>query len=117
MIAPEAALAESARGYPFACCSCVKLHQARALGHKDGCMALLRGENCGSPLRGNDFPLYEGPLGNPFPVGICFVCGKPSEELVRTKRKPLAKPVGVCGAHRGMFKADEERADGQVLRS
>jgi len=102
-----AVAAETARGYPLVCASCEDLHEARALGHADGCLALLRGQSCGSPLRGNDFPLYRGPLEKVL-LTICFVCGDPSEASAVPKGKVGARKIGVCQKHLAMFKQNRE---------
>lgn len=113
-MADAAVRVELARGYPIVCASCEDLHEARALGHADGCMALLRGQSCGSPLRGNDFPLYRGPLADAL-LQICFVCGAPSDSSAAPRGKLGARRIGVCRKHLELFKQKrEDRSDEQT---
>ena len=104
--------AERQKGYAWTCCVCVKLHQARDAGHEDGCMALLTGKVCGSPLRGHDFPEYEGPLSVLDLLKFCFVCGDATTEAVRVKG--ASRHVGVCGKCKGMLQTHIKAEEGAI---
>ena len=117
MISDERAKVERANGYSWVCCQCVKLHQARDLGIQTGCLAAAMQQECGSPLAGLDFPLYEGPLGHDL-TKVCFSCGAAAARAFRV-RGVLQRFVGICGICVGMLKThvprEKEAPDGIVV--
>jgi hypothetical protein len=51
---------------------------------------------CGSPLAGDTFSHYDGPITEA--VRFCFVCGKQPSKLLKVGSKP--RLIGVCEEHR-----------------
>lgn len=84
-------------GLSFVCSLCVKYWQARDRGIPgDQCLAE---SGCGSPIAGDDFHEYEGPL-TAF-ERWCFVCGDKSRFGVRARScvRPGVRIFGVCMKH------------------
>ena len=109
----EQAQAERKKGYAWVCSMCVKLHEARDQGHGEGCMAFITAKVCGSPFRGQTFPLYEGPLTPPEMARSCFVCGNGAKRAVRP-RGSNGLYVGICGGCEGMLQTHLKAAEGVV---
>ena len=86
-----------AQGFAFPCACCKKLWRAKARG-MDACEAALSSQDCGGPLSGMSFPLYEGPLTAQTIATRCFFCGEPAVEAVTTPAQPTTF-VGVCKKH------------------
>lgn len=68
----------------------------------------LSKERCGSPLVGDTFHEYDGPMAGALDR-CCFVCGTPSKFGARVKGKPQV--IGVCADHVALF--DQLRAKGK----
>ena len=86
-----------AEGFAFPCACCQKLWRAKSRG-LDVCEVALGELDCGGPVSGMSFPLYEGPL-TPQSIGTtCFVCGERAAEAVTTPAQPEAF-VGICKRH------------------
>jgi hypothetical protein len=84
-------------GLSHVCALCSKYWKARDLGVPgDQCLSV---DKCGSPLVGDDFHEYEGPL-NVF-ERWCFVCGEKSKYGVKAKNRP--RILGVCADHIRFF--------------
>lgn len=84
-------------GLSFVCSLCVKYWGARDKGIPgDQCLAE---SGCGSPIAGDDFHEYEGPL-TAFDRW-CFVCGDKSRFGVRSRSclRPTARIFGICVKH------------------
>jgi hypothetical protein len=64
-------------------------------------------DGCGSPLRGDCFHEYAGPLTD-F-TSLCFVCGKKPKFGVRVSK--LLRPIGVCEAHIVWLQGNPKTAD------
>lgn len=86
-----------AEGYAFPCATCQKLWRARERG-MEACEAALGGLDCGGPISGQSFPLYEGPLTPQALATHCFFCGDQAAEAVTTPEQPT-RFVGVCKRH------------------
>lgn len=86
-----------AKGYAFPCACCEKLWSAQARG-MDACEAALSGQDCGGPIAGMSFPLYQGPLTIQSLATRCFICGEPADEAVTTPAQQ-ERFVGVCKRH------------------
>jgi len=80
-------------GLSAVCATCTKYWAARDRGIPgDRC---LSNDGCGSPLVGDDFHDYDGPLTDLKP--FCFVCGSASKYGLLAKNKK--RVVGVCKTH------------------
>lgn len=97
-----------ADGLSAVCASCRLYWEARDRGipgHK-----CLSREKCGSPLVGDAFHEYDGPL-----VGglhqFCFVCGDKSRFVARVRGRTTG--VGICAEHVRLL--DTLKADGKEL--
>jgi hypothetical protein len=80
-----------AEGYSVVCATCRKYHEAKARG-LDQCLAE---DGCGSPIVGDTFHEYDGPITD-F-LRFCFVCGDPAAKGVRVKGRQ--RIVGACLRH------------------
>jgi hypothetical protein len=81
------------------CATCANYWDARDRGVPDGrCLAV---DGCGSPIAGDDFHEYSGPL-NTGMDKICFVCGSPPALGVRARGK--TRIVGICQTHLPLLK-------------
>lgn len=80
-----------ASGLSTVCATCTKYHRAKAQG-LDKCLAV---DGCGSPIIGDTFHEYDGPITD-F-LRFCFVCGGPAAKGVRVKGH--CRAIGVCGQH------------------
>jgi hypothetical protein len=75
------------------CATCAKYWEARDRGIPEPrCTAK---DGCGSPLKGDDFHEYDGPI-TAF-ERWCFVCGAESKYGVQPKDK--SRIIGVCAEH------------------
>lgn len=98
-----------ARGLSAVCATCQKYWRAREQGVAgDTCLSKL---GCGSPLSGNDFHEYEGPVTD-FRT-MCFVCGKKPSYGVRVKGS--VRTVAVCKEHVRML--NELRPEGRHVQA
>lgn len=80
-------------GLSAVCATCDKYWAARERGVPgDRCLSI---DNCGSPLAGDDFHEYKGPLTDL--RHFCFVCGNKSKYGIVSKGK--TNIVGVCESH------------------
>jgi hypothetical protein len=64
----------------------------------DACEAALTGLDCGGPVAGMSFPLYEGPLTLDGIARHCCFCGGPAVEAVTSQKQPT-RFVGLCRKH------------------
>ncbi len=80
-------------GLSTVCATCTRYWEGRDRGLPEPqCTA---SDGCGSPLRGDDFHEYVGPLSN-F-EHWCFVCGSASRFGVRVQGR--SRMLGVCQTH------------------
>jgi hypothetical protein len=82
-----------ADGLSAVCATCTKYWEARDRdlpGHQ-----CLSTERCGSPLAGDCFHEYEGPISDL--SKLCFVCGEPSKYGLRVGQ--LIRTIGACAEH------------------
>lgn len=80
-----------ASGLSIVCATCTKYQQAAAQGLSK-CFAV---DGCGSPIVGDTFHEYEGPITD-F-LRFCFVCGGQATKGVRVKGH--RRVIGVCSQH------------------
>ncbi len=93
------------KGLSAICASCTKYWDARDRGVPgDQCLAV---KGCGSPLAGDCFHEYAGPLSDL--SKLCFVCGGVPKYGLRVGR--LVRVIGVCEKHVKMVHG--VRAEGQ----
>jgi hypothetical protein len=103
----KAALAREL-GYGFTCSMCAKLWRNMERGVQAGCEAATSKRECGGPVVGKPFPLYEGPLSDSAHAAHCFCCGKPGEhgdrsvEVEGSRRRFL-----LCSEHQWLLKSSE----------
>ena len=91
-----------ATGLSAVCATCEKYWEARDKEVPDNrCMAT---SGCGSPLAGDDFHEYSGPLKGALHKQ-CFVCGGPPAVVVQVGRS--IKDIGICRDHVVMFEKVE----------
>jgi hypothetical protein len=94
-VTPEKIRKAMESGLAMVCATCVKYWRGQdsplALGK---CTA--RG-TCGSPIGGDAFSEYEGPLTKDKFLEWCFVCAAESDYAVRVRGKE--RLVGICKAH------------------
>ena len=94
MIPPELVAHARAQGVVFTCAMCVNFWKARAAG-LDECRSLLPGA-CSGPLRGSDYPHYDGVLKGHL-HNACFVCGAPPQGVLKPKG---GQYIGACNKHK-----------------
>jgi len=82
-----------ASGLSIVCATCEKYHQARSKGIANG--ACLAVDNCGSPIAGDTFHEYQGPI-TQFD-SLCFVCGARPTHALRVKGH--VRVIGACATH------------------
>ncbi len=80
-------------GLSAVCATCSKYWEGRERGLPEPRCTSVKG--CGSPMAGDDFSEYDGPLREL--DQWCFVCARPSRYGVRIKNR--ARVIGVCEAH------------------
>jgi len=81
------------RGLSVVCATCEKYHRARDKGVPgDKCLSM---DGCGSPIAGDTFHEYEGPMTRL--DMFCFVCGARSTHAIRVKGH--VRVVGCCRDH------------------
>lgn len=80
-----------AAGLSIICATCTKYHQGRERG-LETCTAV---DGCGSPIVGDTFHEYEGPIKD-F-LAFCFVCGQKSDKALDVKGH--RRRIGVCLKH------------------
>jgi len=80
-------------GVSAVCATCKRFWEGRAQG-LETCTA---GEDCGSPIVGDTFHLYEGPITD-F-LRFCFVCGGKPKKAIRVHGH--ARLIGACEEHAG----------------
>lgn len=80
-----------ASGLSMVCATCSKYHGAKARG-LEKCLAT---DGCGSPIVGDTFHEYEGPITD-F-TRFCFVCGGKTKYGVDVKGH--ARRIGACEKH------------------
>lgn len=110
------AMAEVAKGTSFVCAMCTKYWAGKEIRtttkkliHRIRDDQLCTADrDCGSPLGGDVFTAYDGPLTD-F-ARFCFVCGNASEFGVRVRN--LVRVVGVCETHAKWFPHFEPKPKG-----
>jgi len=85
-------------GFAFPCACCQKLWRAKAKGFDQCEVAFMPGQDCGGPMSGMSFPLYEGPLTPTILATRCFRCGEQAVEAVSSRHQPT-RFVGACKVH------------------
>lgn len=80
-----------AAGWAFVCATCKRFHEGKEFG-LERCTAR---EGCGSPIVGDTFHEYEGPLTD-F-LRFCFVCGDPPTKGLKVAGH--TRMVGACQKH------------------
>lgn len=86
-----------AKGFTFPCACCLKLWRAQARG-VEACEAAMSGKDCGGPVAGMSYPLYEGPLNDAALATHCFICGERAAEAVTSVSQPT-RFIGICAKH------------------
>jgi hypothetical protein len=89
-------------GFAFPCACCKRLWRAKAQGHDVCEVAFMPGKDCGGPMAGMSFPLYEGPLTPASLATRCIRCGEPAVEAVTSRQQPQ-RFVGACKKHLPIF--------------
>jgi hypothetical protein len=90
---PQAAAMAMARGLSAVCVTCDKYWGARERGvPEDRCLSV---DGCGSPIAGDDFHEYKGPITD-F-LRYCFVCGRAAAKGVRAQGR--FRICGICEQH------------------
>lgn len=110
MLNPLKVKQEIDRGVSPVCATCTWWHKTIDFGLSN-CADLHKGE-CGGPIGGNDFPLYDGPMSQL--DKHCFACIKSADFVI----KPVAKTrfIGVCLAHLGMVdRFVKQAANGKAI--
>lgn len=101
-------------GLSIVCATCEKYWDARDRGVPDDrCLAV---DNCGSPIAGDVFHEYRGPM-TQFDQ-FCFVCGDRATHAVRVDNN--VRVVGICNSHVELIKTlkpENKRAPNIVLIS
>ena len=101
-------------GLSIVCATCEKYWGARDAGVPDGrCLSV---DNCGSPIAGDVFHEYRGPM-TQFDQ-FCFVCGDRSSHAVRVNGN--VRVIGVCNQHVELIKTlkpQDKQAPNVVLIS
>jgi hypothetical protein len=98
---PNEVQAAMKSGLSAVCATCTKYWEARERGVPG--FKCLATDGCGSPIAGDDFHEYVGPLSAGGAMEkFCFVCASPAKIGVRAKGK--LRIVGVCEAHLPMLK-------------
>lgn len=109
----KVALAVS-RGLSAVCATCEKYWDARDKGVEgDACLAA---DGCGSPIAGDVFHEYRGPM-TQFDK-FCFACGNQATHAVRVDM--YVRVIGVCGKHVELvqtLKPEGKRAPNVVIIS
>lgn len=95
---PREVSAAMRNGLSAVCATCDKYWNARDQKVPDG--RCLSTDGCGSPIAGDDFHEYSGPLGSL--EKICFVCGGTPKGVVRARGK--LRLVGICEGHIPMLR-------------
>jgi hypothetical protein len=85
-------------GFAFPCACCKRLWRAKAQGFDQCEVAFMPGKDCGGPMAGMSFPLYEGPLTITSLATRCFRCGERAVEAVTSRKNP-DRYVGACKVH------------------
>jgi hypothetical protein len=102
------------RGLSIVCATCERYHEARDRDIPgDTCLAV---EGCGSPIAGDVFHEYKGPMTR-FDK-FCFVCGNEATHAVRVDNH--VRVVGLCEPHVSFvkkLKPTNKRAASVVLIS
>jgi hypothetical protein len=110
-VSPEGAALAMASGLSAVCSSCAKYWEARDHGVPgSGCTTKVK---CGSPMAGDTFSDYDGPLKGVLHLW-CFVCAHPSELAIRVGGKHHL--VGVCKEHLKYLK-DFKAVGGPEIRA
>jgi len=111
-IDPKKVYLATSQGLSVVCATCEKYWGGQEQG-LDRCLAV---DGCGSPIAGDVFHEYRGPMTR-FDT-FCFVCGNRSTHAVRVDNS--VRVVGVCAEHVEHvknLKAEGKRAPSVVLIS
>lgn len=87
-----------ASGLSVVCATCENYWEARDKNVPDG--KCLSRNSCGSPIAGDVFHEYRGPMGR-FDQ-FCFVCGNKASHALRVKH--YVRVIGACSAHADFVK-------------
>lgn len=68
----------------------------------DACEASLSSQDCGGPISGMSFPLYEGPLSLAQLATLCMRCGRPATRVASSQAQP-ERFIGICDFHAPML--------------
>ena len=82
-----------ASGLSAVCATCKKYWEAQDRGLNERCSSTIR---CGSPLAGDTFSDYDGPMAGGLHLW-CFVCGGKSHFGIRVNGRPTV--IGACKDH------------------
>jgi hypothetical protein len=84
-------------GTSIVCATCTKFARAveKRRVREDGSVECLAVDGCGSPIVGDTFHEYEGPITD-F-LRFCFVCGDPAQKGVAVKGH--RRVIGACNKH------------------
>lgn len=104
-IDPTKVAAAVSGGLSIVCATCENYWEARDRGVSDD--ACLAKQGCGSPIAGDVFHEYRGPM-TQFDK-FCFVCGDRATHALRVK--PYVRVIGACDDHVDMV--DKLKAKGK----
>lgn len=93
---------EVRNGLSPVCATCSMYWEARDKGVPDNqCLKAAQGVRCGSPLIGDSFSGYEGPMGGDL-ERWCFICAEKADFGIRAIGKQ--RFVGICRDHLGKLR-------------
>jgi len=98
-------------GFGFTCAACQKLHEGLLRG-AEVCSEGLAGNDCGGPLIGLSFPLYQGPLTRETIAKTCFMCGVDANKILQAEDGGY---VGVCNTHMENVRKSATIESGKLL--
>jgi hypothetical protein len=107
MISPDKIAHARAQGVVFTCATCEKFWRAVDMGLNE-CRPLTP-TPCSGPLKGRDYPHYEGVLSGNL-HHACFVCGDKPTGALRPKGGQL---IGVCEKHKEALFDFSGKVDGR----
>jgi hypothetical protein len=67
-------------GFAFVCACCTRLTSGSSVVRETNCGMT----DCGGPLRGRSFPMYQGPMSRQSMATLCFRCGVKAKWLIQT---------------------------------
>lgn len=102
-------LGEMRNGVSAVCATCDRYWEGKRLCLPK-CTALSA---CGSPLAGDTFTHYQGPLTPEAFIAFCFVCGAASLSVIRVGSK--ARRIGVCDDHVRLLRTHAVQQEAALL--